>query len=72
MPASYSGDRLLRVSEVASRLGLQPSTIRRMILEKRIDVFRPSRRAVRIPESAVDAILARGFRPALVAGQDNR
>jgi excisionase family DNA binding protein len=58
-------DRLLNVSEVAVRLGLKPSTIRRMILERRIDTVRPSARAVRVPEKAVQDILERGFRPAI-------
>ena len=57
--------RLLTIPEVADRLGLKPSTIRKMVLERRIDVIRPSVRAVRIPESAVTRILERGFRPAV-------
>lgn len=57
--------RLLTIPEVAVRLGLKPSTIRKMVLERRIDVIRPSVRAVRIPESAVMRILERGFRPAV-------
>lgn len=57
--------RLLRVEEVASRLNLKPSTIRRMILERKIDVIRPSMRAVRIPESWVERVLAEGFQPAI-------
>jgi excisionase family DNA binding protein len=63
----YGGSRLLRVPEVAERLGLKPSTIRRMVMDRRIDVVRTSRRAVRIPESAVEAILIKGFRPAIPA-----
>ena len=61
--SKYEG-RLLRVPEAAIKLGLRESTIRRMILEMRIDVIRIGK-AVRIPESAVDKILARGFRPAV-------
>jgi excisionase family DNA binding protein len=57
--------RLLTISEVAARLRLKPSTIRKMVLERKIDVIRPSVRAVRIPESAVTRILERGFRPAI-------
>lgn len=57
--------RLLTIPEVALRLGLKPSTIRKMVLERRIDVIRPSVRAVRIPESAVTRILERGFRAAI-------
>ena len=57
--------RLLTIPEVAIRLGLKPSTIRKMVLNRTIDVIRPSVRAVRIPESAVTRILERGFRPAV-------
>ena len=58
-------DKLLTVSEVAERLGLKEATIRRMILQRRIDTIRPSVRAVRIPESAIKAILEKGYRPAV-------
>ncbi len=58
-------DSLLTVSQVAERLSLRESTVRRMILERRIDTVRPSVRAVRIPASAVSRILERGFRPAV-------
>jgi excisionase family DNA binding protein len=60
-------ERLLTVVEVAQILSLKASTIRRMILERRIDTIRPSARAVRIPESAIRKILERGYRPALPA-----
>ncbi len=60
-----SQERLLTVFETADRLGLKASTIRRMILERRIDTVRPSFRAVRIPESAVRKILEHGYRPAI-------
>lgn len=59
------GEKLLGVVQVAERLGLKPATIRRMILERRIDVVRPSARAVRIPESTVDRIMEQGYRPAI-------
>lgn len=57
--------RLLTVAEVSVRLGLKEATVRRMILERRIDTVRPSARAVRVPESSVSKILERGFRPAI-------
>ena len=60
-------ERLLTVPIVAERLGLKASTIRRMILERRIAVVRPSVRAVRIPESVVEGILKQGYRPVLNA-----
>jgi excisionase family DNA binding protein len=56
--------RLLRVPEAAVKLSLRESTVRRMILEKRIDVVRIGK-AVRIPESCVEALIARGFSPAV-------
>jgi excisionase family DNA binding protein len=58
-------EKLLTVPEAAQRLGLKEATIRRMILERRIDTVRPSVRAVRVPESAIKKILDRGYRPAL-------
>jgi excisionase family DNA binding protein len=61
-------ERLLTVPEVAEQMGLRESTIRRMILERRIDTVRPSRRAVRVPASAVASILKAGFRPAIGDG----
>ena len=64
-------DRLLTVTEVAERLGLKEATIRRMILQRRIDTVRPSVRAVRIPESAIKAILERGYRPAVTMSIGN-
>ena len=62
--------RLLAVEEVAEVLGLRVSTIRRMILERRIDTVRPSRRSVRIPERAVEQILKTNYRPALPEGSE--
>ncbi|QOJ35221.1 MAG: helix-turn-helix domain-containing protein [Nitrospira sp.] len=59
-------ERLLTVGEAAARLGLKPATIRRMILNRRVETVRPSLRAVRIPESAVRRIIERGFRPAVI------
>jgi len=57
--------RLFTIPEAAERLGLKPSTVRKMVLERRIDVVRPGARAVRIPEAAVNRILEQGFRPAI-------
>lgn len=58
-------ERLLTVHEAAARLSLKPATIRRWILTRKIDVVRPGARAVRVPESAIVAIIERGFRPAV-------
>jgi excisionase family DNA binding protein len=67
-PMTMTHDQLLTVAQVAERLALKPATIRRMILERRIDVVRPSVRAVRVPLSAVEKIMEHGFRPALQRG----
>ncbi len=67
MPKVFGG--LLSVDEAASRLGLKPSTVRKMVLQRRIDVVRPSRRAVRIPSIAVQRILEDGYRPAIADGE---
>jgi len=64
--------RLLTAEEVAKILGLRVSTIRRMILECRIDTVRPSRRSVRIPERAVQQILKTNYRPAIPEGEGRR
>ena len=55
---------LLSVEDAATRLGLKTSTIRRKILERKIDYVKNGR-AVRIPLETVEAIIATGFRPAL-------
>jgi excisionase family DNA binding protein len=63
-------EKLLTVPQAAERLSLKASTIRRWILTRKIDVVRPGARAVRVPESAITAIIERGFRPAVhSAGQ---
>lgn len=61
--------RLLTCEEVAEIFGQKVSTIRRMILERRIDTVRPSRRSVRIPERAVQQILKSNYRPAIPDGE---
>ena len=64
-------DKLLNVREVAAKLALKPSTIRRMIAERRIDTIRPSTRSVRIPARVVREILKTGFRPAVKTAHSN-
>jgi excisionase family DNA binding protein len=56
--------RQLTVLESAVRLGLKPSTIRKLILTRRIG-FTKIGRAVRIPETEVERIIEAGFRPAI-------
>lgn len=67
-----SSDQLLTVRQVAERLALKESTIRRMILQRRIDTVRPAMRAVRVPESAVQRIVQEGFQPAMELGARTR
>jgi len=50
--------KLYRVEEAAEVLALQPSTIRRMILEGKLRVVRPSQaRAVRITEDELARLM---------------
>jgi excisionase family DNA binding protein len=57
--------RLLRAAECAVKLSIRESTIRKMILEGRIDVVRIGR-SVRIPETCVEDMIAKGFSAAKV------
>jgi len=56
--------RLLRVPEFAERVGLRPSTVRSWILHRRISYVRVGPRAIRIPETEAQRLLAVGFVPA--------
>lgn len=55
---------LLTVPEAAQRLRLRESTIRAWILRRRLSRIRVGARAVRIPASEIDRIIAEGFIPA--------
>ncbi len=55
--------KLLTVREVADRLGLKESTIRKRILQRQIAYVKPGLRAVRIPIEELERILVVGFRP---------
>ncbi len=61
--------KLLRIPEAAELLGLQPSTIRKMVLQRAITVVRPTRRSVRIPEEEVVRIQREGRSPRREEGQ---
>lgn len=59
-----AASKLLRVPEVAERLGLKPTTIRQMIARREVPVVRPTRRAVRIREEDLEAFIKRHSIPA--------
>ena len=59
--------KLLTVEETANRLGLKVATIRRRILERKIDYVKNGR-SVRIPLEAVEKVIAVGYRPAIADG----
>jgi len=56
--------RLLRAEEAADKLSLKVSTIRRWILEKRLPTVKLGR-AIRIPEDAINKIIADAYRDSL-------
>lgn len=57
----HKAEQLLSVGQAAARLALKPSTIRRRILERRIDYVKLGR-AVRIPSEAVERLIEEGWR----------
>lgn len=56
--------KLLRVEEVAERLGLKVSTVRLMISKGDLPSVHPTRKAVRVREEDVEALIRMGYRPA--------
>jgi excisionase family DNA binding protein len=64
--------QLLTIREVAQRLGLKESTIRKYILKRQIAYVKPSVRAVRIPIEELERILTAGVRPAIPQGDGAR
>jgi excisionase family DNA binding protein len=58
--------QFLRVSEVADILSVKESTVRAWLLARRIGRVRVGRRAVRIPLSEVERLIAEGTVPARV------
>jgi len=56
--------RLLRIEEAACRLGLQPSTVRKLIHAGQIPAVHPTKRAVRVREKDVEALIRVGYRAA--------
>ena len=61
--------RLLTVAEAAQRLSKQESTIRRMVLERRIGYVKLGR-SVRIPLEEVEGMIAAGYRPPIARPED--
>lgn len=56
--------KLLRISEVAERLAIKESTVRKMVFERRLPVVRIGR-TVTIPEEHIEKLIREGYRPAL-------
>jgi excisionase family DNA binding protein len=56
--------KLLTAAQVAERLSIKESTIRAWLLGRRLARVRVGRRAVRIPASEVERIIAEGTIPA--------
>lgn len=56
--------KLLRPEEYAEQTGLRLSTVRRHILERRIETIKIGR-SVRIPIEEMERIIDEGFRPRL-------
>jgi excisionase family DNA binding protein len=61
--------QLLTVPQVASRLGLQPATVRRMLQRGVLARVRPTKRAVRVREQDLEALILRGYQPARLEAQ---
>jgi excisionase family DNA binding protein len=55
--------KLLKVEEAGARLSLAPATIRKMLYRGELPRVRPTKRAVRIPEVAVENLARLGFKP---------
>ncbi len=64
MESKIGNGRLLRVSEAAELLAVRESTIRAWLLTRRLAKVRLGRRAVRIPATEVERIIAEGTVPA--------
>lgn len=58
--------RLLRISEAAELLALKQSTLRKWIVQGKIDVYRPGGRSVRVSEATINSLLRKGHRPAVM------
>ena len=56
--------RLVRIEEAAERLGLRPSTVRKLIYRGALTAVRPTKRAVRLRDEDIEALIRVGYRPA--------
>jgi excisionase family DNA binding protein len=57
-------EQLLTAAQVAERLSMKESTIRAWLLARRLSHVRVGRRAVRVPVSEIERIIAEGSIPA--------
>jgi len=64
--------KLLRVEEVAERLGLKVSTVRLMISKGELPSVHPTRKAVRVREEDVEALIRVGYHGTLSTGRGER
>jgi excisionase family DNA binding protein len=55
---------MLKVSEVATKLGIRESTVRLWLVKRKIAYVRLSRRAVRVPQSEIDRLIRENTIPA--------
>jgi len=55
------GSQLLTVSATAARLALSPLTVRRLIAAGRLPAVRVGRRAVRVTENDLEALVRLGY-----------
>jgi excisionase family DNA binding protein len=55
--------QLLRIGEVAARLGLQPATVRKMLYRGELPRIKPTKRAVRVREKDLEDFILRARAP---------
>lgn len=60
--------RLLRVPQVAERLAIRESTVRKMIFQRRLPTVRIGK-TVTIPEEVINEMIRSGYRPALTTDE---
>ncbi|MGO9057298.1 MAG: helix-turn-helix domain-containing protein [Candidatus Binataceae bacterium] len=60
----YDGEKLLSAAQVAEMLGVRPVTVRAWLARRLLASVKVGERAVRIPQSEVARLVARGYTPA--------